>query len=1519
MSLAGVRSNRGDAYQTFIALNWAIRMIADESITAIEVDSTLLDPAGNPVSVDDVVVHLAGGTKTFCQCKKNEPHHRSWTAGSLADELKKAARLLNAERRSTSCFYSASPFGELAKLREYAVAQADAAAYEAGLTGELRAVHAAFAALLSSLSIPASFLFDLITRIRYETVEFEGIEMMQRAQLSRFVSAADRAYEALWFTVDRLGARIDGTGGSSAPKTMLARAEALEIIRAAGSVPSTPHSDQEARRILARLSAVGRNWRRDVRGRRLKRDATRKIQNAIAERKISVLVTAAPGAGKTCVLLDTFEALGGLNDVVPVFVQCRSFADHAAPEARSALGYPPHLVGMAARLAEHVRVVVIFDSLDVLSLSREHGALTFFLTQIDQLLAADNVSVIAACRAFDSKYDSRLSAREWAETVELGDLDWHDEVAPVLIDWSVDPDSVSEDAKLLLRNPRNLAIFGDMLQRGVLPKARTQQDLTREYLSTWVRDDPVLGDTAIQALERIGEDLLRRRSLEISRERANLPQSVEKSLLSAGILQPTESGTIEFTHQTLLDVLAINAWERKGGSLSSFVGGVAPVPFVRPAIRAYVLYLASVDRRSLRTNVRAVVSSAIPHHIKRVVVETLADLEPVEDDWPMVSALISHSSLFDALYARTSSLFWYRFWVKHLVPKCVEERNATRLLSFSYKASDFLEQDPTSVIDLWSSLLTKDWIETERLAMSISFKIADYAENSTVDLEPLLRQLLALPRPDYDSLGRAMMRAASKGRVPDDLLWQYIAGDVDEESLHSLAINKKLNCEPHVFAEQEVLAKRMQASDLLLDLAIGAVERWHSVVAKRYRDDVPFLYGFLGCTTYVDAHSKHDIRHVSDDDVLFRAIEAGVLERARKGDEWWSFNRLRLARSREGAFRYWVLKALTENPHLDLQLAAELATEESMMTYSLTFEVGEMLNKCIAHMTHAQQTMVLNAIDALPVSEYLSNKAQLALSIPAFLRTPPMLASLDESEKHSWPVLRRAHIESSGGTVKAPFGFSRFLDADDCSVIRLLKHYAGADSMRDWGELIGGSDEIAHQLKEAATRAPVRFVGLLGAYWSVIPDIFRDGFLSGATTYLSYLHGGLQNDKNHWKPVEQPDSSDLASLILLEIERHPAGWDRKRVTADALQAVSHVLPLQNVDRLSFQLLAFLSAEWQDSAGDLLTIGINAARGNAADAAMILVNRLLEAGTPIPSLLQTAVTGFCEDSHEAVKAVILRRLPYLTSMNQELGWDLFDRCTAGASASLWRVSEPCLYHAYHRQFDRVAPALERLLNAVQEESGEDDGDGNALATWARISALASLSGHIGLEGLKQELSALDREQAWLGATSVWIANAHLPEHLSACVDGLSHALGAPSGMLRTATGMERMFDRAQDPLCVPSELVRRMFAALRQSVSERKHYHPHWFLAWIANTSKTNVELSLSSLEELAQFLAETGQTLYDSTGDIPKALTELFREAEERELSDGGVLLRRVIEVQDRLLTIGVHGLEEWLKAAERP
>ena len=84
MSIAGIRSNRGDYYQTLIAFKWALVVLSDSTYDWLEIDSTTY-------RVDDVVIGKSDGSLICCQCKKNQTDFKEWTIKELADEIGKAS------------------------------------------------------------------------------------------------------------------------------------------------------------------------------------------------------------------------------------------------------------------------------------------------------------------------------------------------------------------------------------------------------------------------------------------------------------------------------------------------------------------------------------------------------------------------------------------------------------------------------------------------------------------------------------------------------------------------------------------------------------------------------------------------------------------------------------------------------------------------------------------------------------------------------------------------------------------------------------------------------------------------------------------------------------------------------------------------------------------------------------------------------------------------------------------------------------------------------------------------------------------------------------------------------------------------------------------------------------------------------------------------------------------------------------------------------------------------------------
>lgn len=208
MSVAGVRSNRGDGYQTAVAIDWAIRMLLDQNIASIDVDTTAL-VGDTPATVDDIVVRYVDGRTVYLQCKKNEPNFDAWTTKTLSDELQKVATLLRTDKTGEVMFCSRNNFGQIGKLREHLQTQPDHKAYIKSLTKTLKQEHQALTKFFGGPTFSSVDTFSLLQRVEFVTTNsIEQLAALQKAMLARHVTNPHVAYSAIWTAVDQLGARV---------------------------------------------------------------------------------------------------------------------------------------------------------------------------------------------------------------------------------------------------------------------------------------------------------------------------------------------------------------------------------------------------------------------------------------------------------------------------------------------------------------------------------------------------------------------------------------------------------------------------------------------------------------------------------------------------------------------------------------------------------------------------------------------------------------------------------------------------------------------------------------------------------------------------------------------------------------------------------------------------------------------------------------------------------------------------------------------------------------------------------------------------------------------------------------------------------------------------------------------------------------------------------------------------------------------------------------------------------------
>jgi len=1227
-------------------------------------------------------------------------------------------------------------------------------------------------------------------------------------------------------------------------------------------------------------------------------------------------------------LQDELEKLAQAgSDLLPLFIQAREFADFSTTQDRHAQGLAEQWVGNVARMAERAHVVVVIDSLDVLSIAREHRVLTYFLAQIDQLLLLSNVTVITACRNFDRHYDRRIAQRNWEKEFICRPLNWDSETAPLLISLGIDVSKIDVVTRELISNPRELALYVELAQQSGSFNVITSQALAQRYLHTVVYSNSALGEGAMKAIEAMAAEMLRLRSLAVPRQRFSASQDTLRALLSHNVLVEMQDGQLSFGHQTLLDVLVNSGTERQGVSLNTFIQSLPPVPFVRPSIRSFIAQLAMRERREFRKQLRTVLTNSHAFHIRRLVAECFAEQTPQDDDWPLIRDLrATHREVFQVIYTQAVNPEWHYFWLKHLVPVLKESRDIDGLTMHVHRVSQWKNDDTTGVVAFWVEVLTMKGFDKAQVVNSIAHGITQINLAQSGLLETLLSILLKMPRQQHSFLGHALAHCMKAGNIDDSVLWHYIANEISDEDVLGHDFSSKLHCRPHEFgtSENNFFADRVQTSTTLLDAAIASLEQWSHIKQRRF-GYIPASYwsGFLRQSSYGDTHSQVSFRHVDSERILLDAVESAVVQHAITESNWWRMNRTRLCFSHEGAMRYFGILACRAAPATNLDLIASLLGDKLLLQSELSYELGELIQSSFLQLDHTAQ----DATQALILRLYeedadepkwrpwvVNKRAQLLLAIPCHLRSTASQAVLNECNQFFWPFERHPDINASGGVVSAPFSFEVFLAASDHAVLQLLAHYDGYDRNYLDDFLVGGEHEVGRQLHEAASRQPTRFLRLFQTHWAQFSALFRDAIMEGVATHLAYRYGSLQI-QNGWTPIEEPDRIALAQQVLDELERHPGHWHHNRAASNALRACAHMVPSTLfAEQLVFATLNFLTLREESSISgdsvDLLTVGINMTRGHAVEALMITANRLHEENLPWPELLAPTLLQFASDEHPAIRVLILRHLPYLQSIQSDLGWELFALAMQQRATGLWAHAERCLYYALHKNYEIVAQWLRCIYR---------DGEDKDLETWGRISALAAVSNKSDFSDFLSELKLRNDSHAWRGAASVWTHPENMQQYPEQCLAGINAGLNASTAQAGVVARKCRNLFREKTPVIqLPIELIQRCFKVLDAETDPTKR-ELYDFDAWLNAMSTRDPVSALEAAEIYLSYVRRAKSHLYDHENNLTQLLTRLFAQAEEQEEADEGAMLQRVVAMQDTLLALGVNGVDDWLKAAERP
>jgi hypothetical protein len=1083
-------------------------------------------------------------------------------------------------------------------------------------------------------------------------------------------------------------------------------------------------------------------------------------------------------------LLDLADYIEGEKETVwgLLFIKGDRFTNLQREQDLVAEGLPDDIVGQCARLADFRKVIVIIDSLDVLSLNRQHDALKVFLGIIDRLEKLERVTIITACRSFDLQYDPLLRGRSWEHKVNLQPLDFNNEVKPFLIDWNVDISKINAELQALLQIPQNLRIYGELAKRGVQLQSASAYELYNSFLEEVVVKNKTLGTEALIALQNMAEQLMQKRTESYSKVSFGTSEAIVRLLISQEVLWESSPGVLEFSHQTLRECMTVQASLAKNQTLAQFILTYPQLPFIRPAVRAFFFHLRASQPEIFGRQVWEVLShNEIAYHVKRLICESFAEIAPVDDDWRSLRRIFqNYPDLFRRLLWRANNGAWWNIITQHWLPeaKLAQERE-NWLLQFVQWLGMLMNVYPAEVVAFWREAIASRWVNPINLKGIICSALTNFEAWSTKGVRELLETLVVdFDVEEHDFLGRLLSRWVLSTNTGDTLLWRYITKNVSPEDVHRWDLRSKLRCKPREFHQDNFLADRLNQSEVLLTLVVNEIEGWSKLLYQ---------------TSWGLRHSQGVIRSVDSLTFLLSSLESALKFRSSQNDAWWQTNEPHLRTIELDAIRYFVIQAYKENIEANIPgIENQLQNEKLFRWSQFEYELGELMNMAYPYISESvrevNQAMILSLCsERKKYEEEFSFWAyrkfyNFLIWIPCIFRVPETQVFIDTWQDSFGYSRPEPDVHILGGVVMPPLSPQDLLKFSDNNLFNFLCYY-GKNANQDVfdRDFFGGLSEITSVLCDACSLQPARFVILLPRF--IAENLHQEhihAVVKGVAYHLRYRFGNLKPSQQ-WEPVEPPPEGEtLAATLLSWLEHYFIIWEDGYTVKEALKACCAVLvDFESSERLSL-LLFWLYTKYPDdrrireNSKDLVSTAINSIHGVAAEGAIKLCNRLLEKEQHVPETLVLLLRHVARDAAIYVRLPILQHLPYLMYKNPDLGWQLLADVFKDPQPHLWKYAEQCLYYQYRHHFDRVAPYLNRVapyLNRVAPYLNHVlEGMEEASEAWGRLSTLASLSGHINQEELFENLGKTNLE-AWKGATQVFTANLGLQEHTEKCISGL----------------------------------------------------------------------------------------------------------------------------------------------------
>lgn len=1519
MSEAGVRSSIGDDYQDMLAVWWLTKMLTDETLNRIEVESTSV-LNGERVRVDDVIIYKNNST-IFCQCKVDHPRRGTWNVTDLKDDLCKAWKHWQKNPNVEICFYSSGPFGNLRLLEERTKQMPDVGAFMQDMPQNIEGEYSKFLQIVAQGNPSPSEICAFFRHVTFIVKAYTDLYSATTTHLDFYVTQPPLALNLLNEEVRRVTCRRQDPSAAHVSNYSIDRQRLLELLNSAGLRITPRLSETQITTYFAQFSNRGRVWQRKIKEHHFLRTQQQKLIDHINSKQ-SVLIDGSPGSGKTCILLDLVDYVENNPHYFCIFLQTRDIEDSDIDEFRA------KFLDSLARMAENLPVVLVVDSLDVLSTTGRHR-FTAVITLMEQVRKIPNAYVVASCRTFDLQYDRQLSALSWPQKLHLDELDFDTDVTQLLLAHGVDSQLLSAEQKKLICNPRMLKMFLDISEKDVIPTSSTVYSLSEIYLDKIIMQNELLGSSALETLRAISARMISEKRLSIPKHLVSIDDKQRKILLSEGVLLETSVGNYAFSHQTLVDVLAVEHAQAQGQTLSMFMASIPAVPFTRPTIRYFFFSLYNQDIVLFRKQLRsALADKDHAFHIKKLLATSLAETSPDANNVSLLHSMFEcDETLFFAFFEKSHPKFWFDFFQQHLLPVWQRTRNWPWLHRYVQWLHRWPKATSSAVISLLLWLMvnaTKDNVDTT--AITIISSLDSFDDWGHPDLQKIFTLLMRNSSySQFDLIGKPLSKWVNAIDSHDGVLWNFISHNKD--NTNQRVGNIILNCEEHTFYQEDFLEKRLHKSEDLLNMALSALDEWSEKTGRVLSDGVT-RNNFLLETSHGHRRTKTGELHYNSIETLLNAIEQACIKHAEQNSNWWKTWAQCLWKNAECALRYMALCGLIRNPQSNLPLVKHILLHltESSACIHFDYELPCLLGA-------ASPLLSIDVLQEIQNNILLLHEERLAQEgtdihfvwkirrdylseIPAPYRSPESIEAIKTADRLCGIPLRAPSIETRGGVVLSPVSHEQLLNFSSSGLLKILQYYGSKKFEDDWGcsdvendHIIGGSRLVAQELVDAASLDPERFYHWSQNHWNDITLKFQAALLRGIAEHTQIRFGNLRKDR--WIARSTPSEQALFDCLLQLI--NTVNWtefDGFCLQSGLCSCAWLVRSLDDLEKL-YPLLSWCSNSADpvaENCENLQNVGLNSMRGVAAESAFVIASHWLERGQAnFPDLLLPILNQLTEDPHPAVRGRALQGLPTVLHYSQDIGWQLFQKAVAHGPSVIWESAYMCLYYNYRKNYSMVKGYLDVMNDMAMP---------NAAKPWGKILTLAYLSEKIDKNTFIDSLVKVNLDDAWKAAVDVLGHNTDKHDIENKCFEGLVCIFEWAPKHEEIFRSLCSIFRKRDNAFCFPSVSFLEQIFAVSAKLSKQNRARFYQFPIWMLALSERDCDAALRACELFLEH--STAYISADDSQALVKLLTVLFREAEEKEELDNGKMLRRVLDLQDTMLRKGISAMDDWLEEAER-